>query len=173
MEETTTSAVSRFGGFVGKIGYWVLAGAVFLLPFFFILSVIKEGNITVPKNLFFLSVLIIPLVALVSAIVNGSSTFQFIGYSFDTGSVAFIFLAAVLIFLVSETFKKTQDIFYSYLGFFVSFAVVALFQIVRLIGGAGVLSFGLFTDSSSSIVGSWNDMGIFFALATILSLVTL
>jgi tetratricopeptide (TPR) repeat protein len=200
MEETTTSAVSRFGGFVGKIGYWVLAGAVFLLPFFFIptnvvpvqlakgllllaaviiavvfyiVSVIKEGNITVPKNLFFLSVLIIPLVALVSAIVNGSSTFQFIGYSFDTGSVAFIFLAAVLIFLVSETFKKTQDIFYSYLGFFVSFAVVALFQIIRLIGGAGVLSFGLFTDSSSSIVGSWNDMGIFFALATILSLVTL
>lgn len=200
MEEMQQSSLSRFGGLVGKIAYGVLAGAVFLLPFFFIptavvpvqlakgllllaaiivavvfylVSVIKEGTITVPKNLFFLSVLIIPVVALLSALVNGASNFQYIGYSFDTGTVAFIFLAAVLLFLVSQVFQKTQDIFYSYLGFFISVAVVALFHFIRLIWGAGALSFGLFTDSASSLVGSWNDLGIFFALATILSLVTL
>src|SRR5690606_20904757 len=66
-----------------------------------------------------------------------------------------------------------ENIFYSLLGFFVAALVVALFQLIRVIFGAGALSFGIFPNATSNLIGNWNDLGIFFAGSALLSVVTL
>lgn len=202
MFENTTvqSTVSPKSGSASKFTYWILAVFGFLLPFFFIpsasyplqlgkgmfmtiaivlaiisfiVSTIKDGKVVVPKNLFFLSVFLIPVVFLFSAIFNGSSSAQFLGYPFELGTVVFMFFSVVLMYLVSRSFETKEKIFYSFIGFFASFIIVALFQLLRIMFGTDFLSFGVFTNSVGNLIGNWNDVGIFFAIATILSVVTL
>lgn len=183
-----------------KISYWILGFLTFLLPFFFvpsslmplqvgkgvilvlaviasaiffIISIIRDGKISIPKNLLFLSILLLPLVFLLSALINGGGVMSFLGYSLEVGSVAFIFLASALLFLVSESFQTKERVFYAYIAFFGSFVVIALFQLIRLFFGPGALSFGVFQNPISNLVGSWNDLGIFFGAMAILAMVTL
>lgn len=150
----------------------LIAFATVLATVLFIITVIKDGKLVMPKNLFFLSVLLIPAVFLVSALVNGATILHFVGYGFDVGSVAFIFIMSLVLFLVSRTFKTKEDIFYSYLGFFVSSGIVFLFQFIRLLAPQA-LSFGVFTSNLSNMIGNWNDLGIFFGAVLILAMVTL
>jgi len=200
MEETKQSVVPRMRSYAGKSTFMIFLGLLFILPFFFIpssnvifgmskallviigtaiatvsfvVSIIRGGKLTVPKNLFFLSVLLIPVVFLISAIANGSSAISFLGYAIEPGTVIFVFFSALLLFLVSEVFDSKEQIFYGYLAFFASFAVVALFQLIRVLFGPDVLSFGIFTSSITNLVGNWNDLGIFFGISAILSLVSL
>lgn len=51
--------------------------------------------------------------------------------------------------------------------------VLGFFHLLRILFGADFLSFGLFTSAASTPLGSWNDLGLFFGLAVILSLITL
>jgi len=185
---------------LSKISYWILGFLAFLLPFFFvpsslmplqvgkavllvlaviassiffIISIIRDGKISLPKNLFFLSVLLLPVVFLLSALVNGGGVLSFVGYSLDVGTVAFVFLTSVLLFLVSESFTTKERVFYAYIGFLGAFIVVALFQIIRLFFGPGALSFGIFDSAASNLIGSWNDLGIFFGATAIIAVITL
>lgn len=200
MDETKQVLVPKISNFVGKSTFVILTALLFILPFFFVpssnvifgmgkalfviiatviatvsyvVSIIRSGKIVAPKNLFFLSVLLLPVVFLISAIANGSSALSFLGYAIEQGTVIYVFFAALLLFLVSEVFDSKEQIFYGYLAFFGSFAVVAFFQLIRVLFGADVLSFGIFTSSITNLIGNWNDMGIFFGVSTILSLVSL
>lgn len=190
----------NMGSLVTKISYWTLATLLFLLPFFFvpssfvsfqiskgflviigtiiatiffIISMIRDGKVNVPKNLFILSVVLLPVVFFFSALMHGGPLNQFLGYSLELGTAAFIFFSALLLYLVSEVFETKESIFKAYLVFFASFAVVALFQLIRVLFGPATLSFGLFTSTVSNFIGNWNDLGIFFGLTAIMSLVSL
>ena len=183
-----------------KISFIILGVLIFLLPFFFIpaasfplllskntllstgivialalyiISLIKAGEVRVPKNLFLLSAVLLPAVFFVSSVFNGMHAFQFLGFGFEVGTVASLFFAFILLFLVSEIFQSKERIFYGYLAFFASFAVVSLFHIIKFLSGSDFLGFGVLTSSAANAVGNWNDLGIFLAVSAILSLVTL
>lgn len=200
MDETKQILVPKISAFAGKSTFVILTALLFILPFFFVpssnvifgmgkallvivatvvatisyvVSIIRGGRIVAPKNLFFLSVLLLPIAFLASAVASGSSAISFLGYAIEPGTVIFVYFSALLLFLVSEVFDSKEQIFYGYLAFFGSFAVVALFQLIRILFGADVLSFGIFTSSITNLIGNWNDMGIFFGVSTILSLVSL
>lgn len=199
MEEQTITRASR-DSVVEKVAFWILTGMVALLPFFFIpsdgvsfatakgllvsigvitalalyiISIIKDARVHFPKNLLSLSLVLVPVTFLLSAIFTGAHHVSLIGYSFETGTVAFVFFAVVLALLVGQLFKKKERAFYAYIAIVVSFAVVALFQIIRFFFGADVLSFGVFTNTVSNLVGNWNDLGLFFGATALLSLVSL
>lgn len=183
-----------------KIASITLGTIAFLLPFFFIpslsfglalskgilltlvtllalalyfLSVIKKGELDIPANKIILSTILLPVVFLLSALVKGASTFSVLGYVFEVGTVVFIALGFLTLFLVSQLFRSKEHIFYSYLGFLLSFVIIVLFHLVRLLFGANVLSFGIFTDQTGNLIGNWNDLAIFFGAASLLSLITL
>ncbi len=195
-----SSSPKKLTGLLSKLSFGILTALLFLIPFFFIpsslvsfqisksvlvmvgvvlaaiffiINLIKEGKVTVPKNLFFLSIAILPIVFLISSIAHGAQAVQLIGYSLDSGTVAFVFFATLLLYLVTESFEKKEHVFKAYIAFFASFVVVGLYQLLRLLFGPDILSFGLFTTSIGNLVGNWNDLGIFFGLSTILSLVSL
>ncbi len=199
MEEQTHETATN-SGILEKISYTILGFLAFLLPIFFIPSVavpfqlskgllyalsvvivfifyivflIRSGKIVFPKNLLFLALLLLPIVYLISAIAGGSSSLSFFGFGFEVGTVSFILLSVVFVFLVSELFQSKERMFYSYLGFFASFSLIALFHIIRFLGGPDAFSFGIFTNTASNLIGNWNDLGIFFGASAVLSLMTL
>lgn len=141
---------------------------------FFIAYLIKDARIVVPRNLLTLSLVLLPVVFLVSAFSTGMRSLSFVGYNLDVGTVIFVFSGVVLALVTALTFRTKENIFYSYLVFFTSFVVTALYEILRIFFSADFLSFGeIFAGKTGTLVGSWNDMAIFFALCAVLSLITL
>lgn len=200
MEEHSLVHGQKSGNAIEKIAYGILGIVLFLLPFFFIpsqvvslqmskglvlstgvvlalalfiVSLIKSAQVSVPRNLLSLALIILPIVFLVSSLMNGAKENQLIGFPYDMGTVSFMFFVAVLALLVGQVFRSKERIFYSYLTFFASFGLVMLFQLSRLFFGPETLSFGIFTASVSNLLGNWNDLGVFFAVSTLLSLMTL
>ena len=183
-----------------RIAFIVLQATLFLTPLFFIpsssvpflvgksavilygitivlvlwlIARLKDGVFTRPKTWLYGSVGILALVYSVSALLSSNGDAALAGQGFDLASLSFFLPSLVLFALVPLVVKTEKQIFYSYATLLVSFLLVGLFHVARFIGGPGVLSFGIFTDVTSNLIGKWNDVGIFFGFGAILSLVTL
>ncbi len=118
---------------------WILLGLLFLVPLFFlpftfvstqfatsfvfalcvlvamlvyIVSGVTAGFFELPKNtkLVFVCLGIVPLVYILAGIGNGFSRLPFLGYTLDVGTVGFIILAFLFLFLVSISFQNKKSI---------------------------------------------------------------
>jgi len=201
MEENQFIGKSKSRSFFGKVSFYVLLVMTFLTPIFFvpvafisnqfgtsllfafgtILSILAfivasllSGSMELPKPLkYILSfTALVPLMYTLAGISNGFSRMSFLGYTFDINTVGFIVLAFVYMFLVSLLFRDKNHVFYSYLVFVASSLLLALFILIRIIFGAKVLSFGIFTELNYTMLGNWNNVGIFFGITAMLSLLT-
>lgn len=198
MEESNIQASSSS---VDKFTFTLLLTVVFLAPLFFvpgsfvsvqfgtsllfafgvlvsaivfILTSLKKGAIELPQSKLFYggSLLTVPVVYTLSSLSHGFSRLSFLGYTFDISTVGFVVLSFLFLLLVSLVFKTKERIFYSYVAVVVSLLAVAIFLMIRIAFGAQVLSFGIFTELTSTAVGGWNNTGIFFGIGAILSLLT-
>lgn len=138
-----------------------------------IIARLKDGKFVFPKTSLLLASGGILVVTLVSALFSGVAKTALVGQTLDVGTAGSLGVMFLLLFLVSCVFKSKDQIFYAYLVFLAAFFLIAAFQILRLIFGASFLSFGIFTDPAFNAVGKWNDLGIFFGIGAVLSLVTL
>ncbi len=153
----------------------VISIAVILVFAAFIYTLIKYKTVTVPRSLLLLSAASIPLVFLLSSIGSFAwniASVSLIGYGYEIGTASFITLCFLTLFLVTVFFKTKEKVFYAYLAFFMALLVVALFQLVRLFFPQA-LTLGTFFSSTANLVGKWNDLGIFFSIGLLLSLVSL
>lgn len=147
----------------------VLAGVAFTI------FSLKQKQILIPRSLLLYSALLVPLTFLLSSVFSNtlrSVHVSLIGYGFEVGTASFMTLMFLVLFLVVSIFKTRERVFYAFLALFASLLLVSLFQIIRLIA-PGAFVFGTFLDPVSNLIGKWNDLGIFFALGSLLLLVTL
>lgn len=142
--------------------------------FMYILGVFSTAsiNLPTPAKYFYVSLIAVPAVYALSGLVNGIFKLVFFGYTFDISTVGFNILCFVYLFLVSLSFVSKKKIFYSYFAFVTSSIFVAIFVVVRIFFSPKLLSFGIFNSITSNTVGSWNNLGIFFGICLILSLLT-
>lgn len=152
----------------------IFAFGVILALLIYIISALYYGELELPTpSKYVLGITaLVPVIYTLAGIANGFSRMSFFGYTFDINTVGFILLGFAYLFLVSLLFRNKTRIFYSYFAFVVSAIILSLFLLVRIIFGAKFLAFGIFTDLTSSMVGSWNNVGIFFGITAILSLLT-
>ncbi len=115
---------------------------------------------------------IVPLVYTLAGVSNGFSRLSFFGYTFDISTVGFIVLAFVYMFLVSLIFKTKERVFNAYFAFVVSSLIFSSWLLLRIFFGAKILAFGMFNDITSTMLGTWNNVGIFYGICAILSLLT-
>lgn len=149
--------------------------SIFALLAFFI-SVVKSGQITLPSKGKYLKpfiFLVVPLVYLISFFINIPTNYAFFGYIFDATTVGFVILSFMFLFLVSMIFKNRDRIFYGYIAIIFSSLILALITVARIIFGYSILSFGVFNDITQSVLGSFNNFGIFFAVSALLSMISL
>jgi tetratricopeptide (TPR) repeat protein len=138
-----------------------------------IVARLKEGTLTFPKKPIFWLFLIIPFLTLVSTLASKAKIVSVIGSGYEVGTLAFIVTLFIIMYIVSDLFRTTRSGMYAYLAFFGSFVIVTLFHVIRLLAGPGALSFGILTSNVSSIIGSWNDLGIYFGAGALFSFITL
>lgn len=186
------TGLERFAGLV-------LLVCTFLLPIFFIPSVsfpfqqakavllsvsvllafcvwviarLKDSRFVIPQTLMLFSLGFFVVLAALSSLLSGAVSDSFFGQGFEVGTAVSLLIAFALAFLVSILFRAKDQIFLGYLVFFSSFFLVALFQALRLAFGPAFLSLGMLTDTISNTIGKWNDLGVFFGTAALLSLIT-
>lgn len=202
MDENIINAVPSKAALLNKVSYWILLGVTALLPVFFfpvsfistqfgtsllfsfgvivssilyIISGISNGSLDLPKPARYVLGFsaLVPLVYTLAGISNGFSRMAFFGYTFDISTVGFMVLAFVYMFLVSVLFSDKQKVLKGYMAFGISVVLFGLFVLIRLISAGKALSFGIFTGSTTSMLGSWNNVAIIFAVSALLSLLTL
>ena len=152
----------------------LFAFGVILVALIYIICSLIYGEINLPKPAKYILGFstLVPLIYMLAGVSNGFSRMAFFGYTFDINTVGFILLGFAYLFLVSLLFRNRHRIFYSYFAFVISAIILAIFLLIRIIFGSAVLSFGIFTDLTSTVVGTWNNVGIFFGVGAILSLLT-
>lgn len=182
-----------------KTSFWVLLLGLFLSPVFFIPSAIvplqsakaylvflvvivaaaawivarlKDGKLIIPRSWIYLFFLAIPFWFLITALFSPNQSLSLVGEAYEVGTFAFITAIFVLGYLVSVLFRNTRQSAYAYLAFFASFIVVALFQFIHLFAPQA-LSFGVFTSAAASMLGNWNDLGIYFGSVALFAFITL
>ena len=166
--------------FIPSISVPLQAGRATFLLYGIILSFIvwsvarlKDGVFEIPKVWVYASAGVLAVAYALLAIFSANHAVSYSGAGLELGTLAFFIPSLLLFALVPLVTRSSQQIFYSYSTLLVSFFLVALFHVIRFFFGPDVLSFGLFTAATSNILGKWNDLGIFFGLFTILSMITL
>ncbi len=130
---------------------------------------LREKSIRLPVNVMTVSALLIPLAYIVSSFFAPSFRLSFFGQGFESDTVFASILFFLAFIVTALSCRNKGNAVYTLVALLASFALLALFHIIRLLFGADVLAFGIFTDRTSSLVGKWNDAGVFFGLITLLS----
>ena len=141
--------------------------------FLFLVSVLKKGRIEIPISRMYLTAIAVPVVILISAMVSRVPEISFMGSGAETGTFMFILLMFMLLFLVVSLFQTEHKVFNSYVLLLGTFGLVSLFHIVRLMFGPTVFSFGIFNSPTSTLLGGWYDLPLFYGMTLILSLVSI
>jgi tetratricopeptide (TPR) repeat protein len=190
------------GSMMNKVSFWLLLVSTVLLPIFFvpvsfisiqfgtsllfsfgailstilyIVTGITTGSLDLPKpskyTLGFLSV--VPLMYLLAGVSKGFSRMSFFGYTFDISTVGFILLAFVYLFIVSILFREKNKISLAYKAFGISSALFTAFVVLRIATQGKILSFGVFSNVTTTMLGSWNNIAVLFAMLTVISILSL
>ena len=139
----------------------------------FLFSVISRGTLAYPKSFSLAALFGIALVSLVSSFFAAGIGRALVGYGFEIDTALFTVSMFTLTFLVSILFRSRQAIFNFEIALFVPFFILVVYELIRLLFGPEVLSFGFFQTAISTPLGSWNDFGVFAGLMVILSLIAI
>lgn len=156
---------------IGKIFIFVAGLALALL--FYTFSVLREGRLSFRLPWPVLGIVSVTIVSFVAAILSGDLRDSMLGNSLDINTAAFVLLMALTLMITGLLAGSKQSIVRLYTLLILSSLVISLWQVIRLVLGSNTLSFGLFTSDTSSLLGTWNGLAIFFGLIVLLSLVTI
>jgi tetratricopeptide (TPR) repeat protein len=144
-----------------------------LVTIFWSLLVLRTGKLMMSAPLVLACFCLISLASVASALLSGDMRDAFLGDDFGVYTALFsVTLACVALILPLVEQTKTS-LMRLYILFAVSAVCVALFHITRLLFGVDVLSLGIFASETQSMVGTWNDVALFFGLTILLSLIAL
>jgi cytochrome c-type biogenesis protein CcmH/NrfG len=146
---------------------------VLLAVIFFSLSVLRSGKVQIAAPLALGALWLVAIATTISAMLSGDMRDAFLGDDMGVHTALFVVLLALVATITSVTGQTKMTIMRLYILLTGSAIVLALFHIIRLVVGTGVLSFGMFTSLVATPIGGWNDLGLFFGLSILLSLVAL
>ncbi len=187
---------------LNKLSYWILLAVTALLPIFFlpisfistqfgtsllfsfgvivsailyIVSGIVNGSLDLPKPAKYILGFgaVVPIVYFLAGIYLGFSRMAFFGYTFDTNTVGFVLLSFVYMFLVSVMFREKNKMMNSVKALSASTLLFAVFVLIRVLTAGKSLSFGVFSNVTSTMLGTWNNVAVLFGVGVLLSMFTL
>ncbi len=176
---------------IDRISFLVLFSFTVLLPFFFlpflsvsietskglllvtavIISIVcwiaarfYDGIVTIPRStVLFIGGGAILISTLLSAIFSGSSATSFFGSMLDIGTFWFMLCAFVLMIMVALNFREPGKARFLTFGFLGSAVVLLVFQLLHVFMPK-ILSLGVLSGKTDTILGTWNAFGIFAGL---------
>lgn len=150
---------------------FLLSIGVLLSFIFWLIARLFDDSFSFPKSIILLGLLCVVGATLLSTIFSPVFRVSFIGDGFQLQSLFTTIILAVSLFLASITFQSVKRLTLLYGGLLVALTIVLLFQAVHIFFPT-LTTFGIFVDKIGNVIGSWNDLAIFFGLGILLSLVT-
>lgn len=158
--------------------------AVFLVSIAVIsmgISILYRGHFQHYGKKVLISIGLIGIFALLSAIFSTSYKGAYLGLGIETDSLYFIFLMLAIVLLVSSVIKTKGSTFTVMSLLWAGFGLTAIFQLLRILFSgfgmqsvSGLLSLGgLFDLLSLNTVGTLSDFGIFSGIIALTIAVTL
>lgn len=151
----------------------IASAGLFIALILFSLSVLRSGVILVPRSLPLLLLWFVVLVAGISSLLSGDIRDSLFGDSLGVHTTGFLALLVLTVTIWSVVGPKKASVMRLYMLLAASTFILVIYHLLRLAFGADFLSFGIFTNSVSSPIGSWNDLALFLGLTVLLSLITL
>lgn len=148
----------------------VITFGVLLSAIVYFISSFKEKALYIPRHPLFVIGCGVVISIFISTLLSPNIMKSFFGQGYELGTASFLlvlFLGALL--TVNFTYKDKDRLLYVYGAAVISFGVVALFHVIRLLGGADILTLGIFQTGVSTMLGKWNDLAIFSAVLGIIS----
>lgn len=152
---------------IAFIGFAALAGLAA-----YIVGRMQERRIRFPRSLLFYAVWLLPLAYLISGIFSSNVQLSLVGAEgISSDSALFMAFLAILFAVVISLARSKDKILQYYLAILGGGIFLALIQFIRLFADGFTL--GVLTTKTSSLIGSWNALSLFFGLVIVLSLITL
>ncbi len=117
-----------------------------------------------------LTSLLLPIAYALSAIFTQSSFTSFVSGTAVTGTVASMFLLFGACLIGAAAIEDRRHSFTAILALLISGALVFILQIARLFFPDSLTLWGALAGNTSSVVGSWHDLGIFTGLVLLIAL---
>lgn len=144
----------------------VLLSAVLLL-----LPAVRSGRWGLPpKSLVWMPVLIVAsLVA--SSMIGGHFVKSFFGQGFELGAGVFMVVLFIAYFAVfSIVARKADRVGALYAAIVLPFLILFVFQLLRLVFGAGFAPLGVLNGVTSSLLGSWYGLAMYALAVALISI---
>jgi tetratricopeptide (TPR) repeat protein len=150
----------------------IVVGGVFVLlaVLFFALSHMKSQELVIPKSLILASAWLIPIAYIFSTLFAGGDVRSFFGERLTMDSAIFMIIVMLALSVSAIVLHSPKRALGLYLAMLVSAVLLTFGEAVIFFGRDLVSSFNL---QSVSLVGSLNDLGIYFGLIIIFILLSL
>ena len=159
-----------------SLGYGKLLlifSALVIAVVFFSLAVLRAGSYSVKMPFFLLAIWLVVIASGLSAVFSGDTFDTVWGDGLGVHTLAFTAFLALTITTLSVLNNSKVAVTRLYALLVLSAIVLAAFHLSRLIFGSDFLAFGLFTEPTATLLGSWNGLAIFYGLVVLLSLVAI
>lgn len=143
-------------------------GAVLLL-FSYLYESWVRGELSFPKHGLLLTVLLLPVVYLLSAVLSTPSSLSLLGYSLEVGTFGYMLMGTVALLVASSMTVETERHLQALAAFFASLSLLGIFSAIKIIFGGDLLAFGNFAGNMGNPLGSWTDMAVAFGILASLS----
>lgn len=143
---------------------------VLLSAVFYAIYAFRTKSLLIPKG--YVGILAYGVIAslIVSTAFGTNPLKSFFGQGFEIGtasSLLMFFLSALLV--LNFTVKNKDRQLYIYGAILTSFVIIALIHIIRLFAGPAFLSFGVFQNPTSTLIGKWGDLALLSGIVSIVS----
>ncbi len=139
----------------------------------FSLSVLRSGRLLVQIPWALVAFWSVGIVAIISALLSGDLRDAFLGDTLNVQSAVFTLLLIGIASIASFLGQTKKTIMLMYTLLTASAVLLGIFHLLRIVFGADFATFGVFTGVTATPLGGWNDLGLFFGLSILLSLVAL
>lgn len=154
-----------------KYDVTVFFGALFLV--LVVLQSLKRGSFVLPDRKTSWGLFALFLSTLLSSLFAYTPRIALFGNLGGAPSFLLIMSLVIIFYIATVTFTNFSRV----LGLFITaasvYTLVFLHQIIRVIFGPQILSFGFLSSLTTSVVGSWSDFALFSLLIVIFSIICL
>lgn len=148
----------------------LFATGIVLAFLLYLIARLEDGEIVFPKHLMLGALGLIALVFLGASFAGDAVRMSLLGYGNESGTFAMIFLGGLGAFLISVYFREFERLLTLFSALLLSFVVVFVLQFVHLFG-VDIAFLGLAGGKAASVVGKWNDFGLFAGMFAVLGVV--
>jgi len=132
---------------------------------------LKEHRASFPDTHVLWTAILLVLGYFLAAILSSNVLSSLIGFGYEIDTVLSMFTFVGALAAVALTTRKVAHFIRLQKAVMISFVILAIFQIARILVGGENLLPGIFSsNSTATILGNWNDLAVFSGLAVVTSL---